>query len=197
MADKENNKSKQYVAFAGSRFVARGSAEHVVLEAKSIAESAFEGRIAIFDDATGRPVDFDLRGSRAEVVQRLATHPALVVSAPSESKRRGPGRPKLGVVSREISLLPRHWEWLGRQKGGASAALRKLVENARRSNPDDQRRRAVEAAHAFIWDIAGDRPHFEEASRALFARDFERFYGLISCWPPDIQEQLKRWTRLA
>ena len=89
---------------------------------------------------------------------------------------RGPGRPKLGVVAREITLLPRHWDWLAQQKGGASVAIRKLVDEARRVNEDGDRiRLAQEAAYRFMSAMAGNRPHYEEAIRALFAADSASF----------------------
>ena len=104
---------------------------------------------------------------------------------------RGRGRPKLGVVAREITLLPRHWEWLGTQPGGASVALRKLVEEARRANGDvDRARAAKEAAYRFMSTMAGNLAGFEEASRALFADDRRRFVGLIAGWPDDIRDHV-------
>jgi hypothetical protein len=102
---------------------------------------------------------------------------------------RGPGRPKLGVTAREVTLLPRHWEWLNAQPGGASVALRKLVEHARRNGGEpDRRRREREAAYAFMSSLAGNFPNFEEASRALFADDRERFSALVAEWPPDVRD---------
>jgi hypothetical protein len=101
----------------------------------------------------------------------------------------------LGVTSREVSLLPRHWQWLSAQKGGASATLRRLVEDARKRGAEGELVRSrVEAAHRFMWDIAGDLPGFEESSRALFAHDFEKFERLILCWPVDIQSILTRYV---
>jgi uncharacterized protein len=127
----------------------------------------------IFDDATGQPIDFDLRGTNEE---------------PS-SEPRGRGRPRLGVVAREVTLLPRHWDWLGHQPGGASVALRKLVEEARRTSGDHDRIRAAqEAAYHFMSAIAGNLPGFEEAARALFAYDRRRFCDLIAAWPDDVRD---------
>ena len=90
---------------------------------------------------------------------------------------RGPGRPKLGVVAREITLLPRHWEWLAQQTGGASVAIRKLVDEARRATATTAiaSASAQEAAYRFMSAMAGNLPHFEEAIRALFADDPRRF----------------------
>ena len=131
----------------------------------------------VFEDATGKRVDLDLRGSDEEVAWRLAPPP------------RGPGRPKLGVVAREVTLLPRHWEWLNAQPGGASVALRKLVDEARKgSEAKDRVRRAQEAAYRVMLELAGDRPGYEEAVRALYAADRARFDVLTADWPADLRD---------
>ncbi|NVL67960.1 DUF2239 family protein, partial [Escherichia coli] len=115
----------------------------------------------------------------------------VLARAAPEPPRVGPGRPKLGVVSREVSLLPRHWEWLEIQPNGISAALRRLVEEARKRDPEgDRARLAIEAASRFMSAMAGDLPNFEEASRALFAKDDERFVSLIAEWPADVRNHL-------
>lgn len=189
---------KTFVAFAGSRVIARGDLAEVARLSKSRLEDGKDGRIAVFDDETGRPVDIDLAGSEAEVLAKIAAHPMAAPPQPESGKRPGPGRPRLGVVSREISLLPRHWSWLAEQRGGASAVLRRLVDTARKENTaQDRTRQAIDAAHAFMWDMAGDRPGFEEASRCLFAQDFDNFAQLVSEWPTDIREQLEIFTRRA
>ena len=108
---------------------------------------------------------------------------------PGIRRPRGPGRPKLGVVAREITLLPRHWEWLAQQAGGASVAIRKLVEEARRTGEDKDRiRQAQEAAYRFMSAMAGNRPHYEDAIRALFADDPAGFEKLIAEWPADVRD---------
>ena len=114
------------------------------------------------------------------------------------ARRPGPGRPKLGVVSREVSLLPRHWEWLERQPNGISAALRRLVDEARKREPDEERARlALEAAGAFMWGMAGDCPASRKRRARLFAGDHERLESLVRDWPPDIRAHLLRLTRKA
>jgi hypothetical protein len=144
--------------------------------------------LQVFDDATGRPIDIDTRGTVDEVITRLIPIPGDEEEA---SEPRGRGRPKLGVVAREITLLPRHWDWLNSQPGGASVALRKLVEEARRASGDrDRIRSAQEAAYHFMSAIAGNLPGFEEASRALFAYDRRRFGDLIAAWPEDIRDHV-------
>ena len=167
------HQSETFTAFEGQRRLASGPLPEVVLAVKR-AEQRGSGGIAIFCDATGRAIDLDLRGSDDEIVARLPSDPTPrgIRSCGTPSQPRGRGRPKLGVVAREVTLLPRHWEWLGAQPGGASVALRKLVEEARRANGDRDRSRAArDAAYHFMSAMAGNLPHFEEASRALFADD--------------------------
>jgi hypothetical protein len=141
--------------------------------------------IFIFDDATGRMVDIDPRGTPEEVVERLGQR----IAPEASEEPRGRGRPRLGVIAREVTLLPRHWDWLSTQPGGASVALRKLVETARRNSGDSDRiRTAQEAAFRFMSAIAGDLPGFEGANRALFAYDRRRFGDVIAEWPEDVRD---------
>jgi hypothetical protein len=181
----------QFTAFRGAWRLASGSLADVALAVKKASEGDVSEPILLFDDSTGRPIDLDLRGSESEILKRLP-QPARTpdpVAAPSLSEPRGRGRPRLGVVAREVTLLPRHWEWLGAQPGGASVALRKLVEEARRANGDKDRSRAArDAAYHFMSAMAGNLPGFEEASRALFAGERRRFVGLVAAWPVDIRD---------
>ena len=177
-----------FTAFEGLRRLASGPLADVVLAIRRATQLA-SGPIAVFSDSTGRAVDLDLRGSDDEVRARL-DEPAPPNAAP-ETAPRGRGRPKLGVVAREVTLLPRHWEWLNAQPGGASVALRKLVDEARRASGDKDRLRAArDAAYHFMSAMAGDFPGFEEASRALFADDRRRFASQIAAWPDDIRDHL-------
>ncbi|WP_441278870.1 DUF2239 family protein [Tardiphaga sp. 172_B4_N1_3] len=179
-----------FSAFAGPKLLASGPLAEVAIAIK-IATSAIADPIVIFDNATGKSLDIDLRGSHREVVARLPQLSAVEPHVEASTEPRGRGRPKLGVVAREVTLLPRHWEWLGTQPGGASVALRKLVEEARRVHGDRDRLRAArDAAYHFMSTMAGDRPGFEEASRALFADDRRRFAGLIAPWPEDIRDHV-------
>ena len=170
-----------FTAFEGTQRLASGPLADVAVAVKTTTRP-LASPILIFSDATGRAIDLDLRSS-AEIAAR---------HAPSEdTPPRGRGRPKLGVVAREVTLLPRHWEWLNAQPGGASVALRKLVDTARRTSGDADRQRAArEAAYHFMSAMAGDFPGFEEASRALFADDRRRFNGLIAAWPEDIRDHV-------
>ena len=159
---------------------------------KNALERGSEKPILVFDDAIGAVVDLDLRGSKADIIARLSQPAtqrsegvAAVAPDPDEPRRRG--RPKLGVVAREVTLLPRHWDWLAAQPSGASATLRRLVDGARRSGGDKElRRKSQEIAYRFMSALAGDLPGFEEATRALFADDRSRFAGLVAGWPKDV-----------
>lgn len=148
------------------------------------------GPILILDDETSRVIEVDLRGTAEDVARRLAALPGPApAEEPVQPTPRGRGRPRLGVVAREVTLLPRHWEWLNSQPGGASVALRKLVEEARRANEaKDRLRLGREALYRFMTILAGDLPGFEEASRALFAVQRERFEALIRNWPEDLRD---------
>ncbi|CAG9253704.1 conserved hypothetical protein [Burkholderia diffusa] len=181
-----------YTAFDGHRRVASGPLATVAVAARQAAGDAMSGTIVIFDDATGRSIDLDLRGTADDIRARYAPVPGEAPAPAGEpagaAEQRGRGRPKLGVVSREVTLLPRHWDWLAAQPGGASVALRKLVEDARRTHAAADRRRDAQArAYHFMSAIAGDLPGFEEAARALYANDLERMAELIAGWPDDVR----------
>ena len=176
-----------YTAFSGSSRVVRGTLEETLRQVKRRLDLDPDVRCLIFEDWSGRQVDFDFRGSFEQVLAR---------ARPELAPRPGPGRPKLGVVSREVSLLPRHWEWLERHPQGISAALRRLVDEARKRAPDEDRaREARAAASRFMWVMAGDLPKFEEASRALFASDRGRFVELTRHWPADVRAHLDELLR--
>lgn len=176
-------------AFTGTRRLAAGTLLEAAAAARTELKRDPAASILIFDDRTARAIDVDLRGSIKDIAQRLAALvPEIVVPEGVDLGPRGPGRPKLGVVAREVTLLPRHWEWLAEQPGGASVALRKLVEAARKTSPDgDRRRLAQEAANRFMTALAGNEPGFEEATRALFAGDAEKFAAEMDTWPPDVR----------
>jgi hypothetical protein len=167
-------------AFADARIIARGDLRTVACAVRAHRDQS----LLIFDDATGRTVELDLRGSVEDVLARLA--PAATSSKPAR------GRPKLGVTAREVTLLPRHWDWLATQPGGASAALRRLVDQARRETGDaDAIRQVHEATYRVMTALAGDLPGYEEATRALFAGDQARFADLTAPWPADIGDYVR------
>jgi hypothetical protein len=176
----QNSQDGSITAFAGSRLVARGDLAAVA----KVAHAHSRESLLIFDDTTGRTVELDLRGSVSDVVARL-TPP----TTPSKPAR---GRPKLGVIAREVTLLPRHWEWLANQPGGASAALRRLVDQARRETGDaDAIRQVQEATYRVMTALGGDLPGYEEATRALFAGDQARFAALTAPWPTDVGDYVR------
>lgn len=185
--------AKTCTAFQGSRLLASGQVADVVLAIKDATEVGGAEPILVFDDSTGRDVDFDLRGTRADVVSRLGQPPAAEVKPDAGDAPRGRGRPKLGVVGREVTLLPRQWDWLAAQPGGASVTLRRLVDDARRSGTARQKKRAAqEAAYHFMAAMAGNLPGFEEATRALFAEDQPKFDREIADWPADVRAHARR-----
>jgi len=172
-----------YSAFSGNRLIAFGRLADVLTASKAYLDTSDDPQLLIFEDSSGQQLDFDFSGSLEEVLRRALPPP----------ERTGPGRPKLGVVSREISLLPRHWEWLEAEPLGLSASLRRLVDEARKKNPGERRaRKGREALNRFMTAMAGNFPNYEEATRALFAPDPARFEELIAEWPEDIRAHLLR-----
>jgi hypothetical protein len=168
------------VAFRDGQLVAEGSRAEVALAVKRLGPRA--DRVLVLVGATGAPVELDLRGDETAILARLAD---------TEPPRRGPGRPRLGVVAREVTLLPRHWKWLADQPGGASVALRRLIDEARRDGRADQRL-ARDSLYRFMSVAAGNQPGFEEACRALFAGDAVRFEREIAAWPQDLARHARR-----
>jgi uncharacterized protein len=154
-------------AFFKDGLLARGSAEEVAAIVRTLPPTSCSSDILAFDDESGRQIDLPLND--------IAVTPA-----------RSRGRPSLGVSAREVTLLPRHWEWLAAQPGGASAALRRLVEEARKRGRS--RRECQDAAYRFLTVMTGDRPGYEEAMRALYADDRQRFEELAGAWPPAIRD---------
>jgi hypothetical protein len=188
-----------YVAFEGDRCIASGDLRAVARAAKEALDRRKDASILVFDGRSGL-VEIDFRGSLDDVLARLPQLPGAAVAAEDAviPTPRGPGRPKLGVVAREITLLPRHWEWLAQQSGGASVALRRLVDEARRANKDkDRTRQAQEAAYRFIAAMGENKPHYEEVARALFAADAGRFETWTATWPADVRDHARRLAAAA
>ena len=182
-------------AFEGFRQIATGELRDVVTRTKAVLERGELGTILIFDDQTSHQIEVDFRGTLHDVLERLQPSGMTATEKPQPDGSpvpRGPGRPKLGVIAREVTLLPRHWDWLNQQPGGASVALRKLVEAARHENEDrDRIRLGQESTYRFLSAIAGNLPGFEEAIRALFAGDRVRFFAQIKAWPADVHDHAK------
>jgi hypothetical protein len=202
--------AKPCTAFLGHRLLRAGPLVEVALAVKAAVEAAGDAAgadpsaaaVLVFDDATGRVVDLDLRGDRAEIVARLArpqperrgrfrsgpaADAAATAAGDDAAAARGRGRPKLGVVAREVTLLPRQWEWLAAQPGGASAVLRRLVDEARRHDGARRRRAAQTVAYQVMQALAGDLAGYEEATRALFADDRAGFEARTAAWPGDVR----------
>jgi uncharacterized protein len=189
-----------YIAFEGDRRIASGDLRHVARAAKSVLDRDKDAPLLVFDSRSSGPVEIDFRGALEDVLARLPETSGSLAAVDDAAlvAPRGPGRPKLGVVAREITLLPRHWDWLAQQPGGASVAIRKLVEEARRTGEDrDRVRQAQEAAYRFMSVMAGNRPHYEDAIRALFAGDPIAFGKLITRWPVDVREHAARLAEAA
>ncbi|SAI65745.1 Uncharacterized protein conserved in bacteria [Bordetella ansorpii] len=201
--------AKPVTAFDGHRLLCAGELVEVALAVKTATDARPASPVLVFDDATGRVIDLDLRGTKADVVKRLSQPVELprgryapreeeAEGAPHDGAQpapRGRGRPRLGVVSREVTLLPRQWEWLSAQPGGASAVLRRLVDGARRSGTAQQRqqrRAAQEAAYHVMLAVGGNLPGYEEATRALFADDREGLEARIAQWPEDVRAYVLR-----
>ena len=183
-----------YIAFHQGRRVAAGTLREIAV-ALTLHDPDVRGSVLIFDAATSEQADIDFDGTIAEVVER--TERRELATADSQ-ERRARGRPRLGVVAREVTLLPRHWDWLAEQPGGASVALRRLVEAARREHSDrDIVRRAQEATYRFMAATLGNAPGFEEAIRALFSSDAATFDRLTSPWPDDLRAHTRELARPA
>lgn len=195
--------SRPCTAFNGTHLLLSGPLVEVALAVKNASEeNNTSGPLLAFDDTTGRVVDFDLRGTKTDIIARLLQSskddggPQNASQAPQEledslpaAAPRGRGRPKLGVVAREVTLLPRHWEWLAEQSGGASVALRRLIDEARKAGGSERKTRAArEAAYHFALAMAGNMPGFENAIRALFAGNQAAFVEQISEWPTDVRQ---------
>jgi hypothetical protein len=192
----ENWGQVRCTAFEGFQRIASGELSQVVLQTKEVFDRGGQAPILIFDDVTSEQIEVDFRGTAEDVLGRLSK--TTSVGTQDRETPRGPGRPKLGVVAREVTLLPRHWDWLNSQPGGASVALRKLVEEARHMNKGrDRVRRSQEVAYRFMSALAGNLPGFEEATRALFAGNRERFDDWVEPWPADVQDHAKKLAAAA
>jgi uncharacterized protein len=164
--------AEQVTAFLEDRVVARGTRDDVTRQVRDDFPHGCSD-VLVFDDRTGDLVDLDYRGARRRSMPAAA------------EPHRGRGRPKLGVVPREVTLLPRHWDWLARQPGGASAALRRLVDAARKEPQGPEAAR--DAVYRFLTHMAGDRPGYEEALRALYRDEIGRFREIIAPWPKAVR----------
>ncbi len=179
--------SDTYTAFEGNSQLVHGSLSDVVIKIKKRLGKEGNSSILIFSDSTGKTIDFNFQGNERDIQKRLE----IFVSEEVPIDNSGPGRPKLGVISREVSLLPRHWEWLATQTGGASSILRNLVEEAKKKSANgNHSKQAQERTYKFMSAIAGDFEGYEEALRALYKKDKKNFLVQIQTWPRDIIKYL-------
>lgn len=187
--------SSGYTAFAGQRLLARGRLADVAVAVHAAAH-ADDAQLLVFDDRTGQQIDLHLGGDAQAVAERYRQAPAgpdadEADEATQSPAPRGRGRPRLGVTAREVTLLPRHWDWLGAQPGGASVTLRKLIDQARKQGEAETRQRlAREAAYRCLNALAGNAPGAEDATRALFAGDRDGFVRRLDAWPADVRDYL-------
>lgn len=188
-----------WIAFNRGKRIAHGTPRAVATALRAYNDRHPQAQPLLFDARTGANVEIDLRGSLAQVLRSLPPAPPRQNEAdPPAPSARAPGRPRLGVVAREVTLLPRHWQWLATQPGGASVTLRRLVEQARRAGSEADRQRAArEAAYRFMHALAGDYPGFEEATRALFAGDLARLEQQMDKWPRDVRDHALALARAA
>lgn len=178
-----------FTAFVGSRRLASGSAAVVGTAAHAAAAARTNRHPVIFSDLTGRRVHVDWAAGRDAIVAQLHSSAGRDEGA---RRRPGPGRPRLGVVAREVTLLPRHWAWLRTRRGGASATLRRLVDEARRRGAEGREVcRAQDAVYRFMTETVGDEPGYEEALRALYRGDLERFTLESEGWPQDLRDHAR------
>jgi hypothetical protein len=185
-------------AFAGHEKIATGDALTVARAIKPLLDAGEQRPVHIVDDSTSQPVEIDFRGDLSDVLGRLSERLDAQHVDATPQDNRGPGRPKLGVVGREVTLLPRHWEWLATQQGGASVTLRRLVEEARLSRRGvDEARHAQDTTYRFMTAIAGDLPGYEEATRALYARDEQQFSAIVEDWPAGVRDHANRVAQRA
>ena len=173
-----------FIAFDNQQQIARGALSEVVRATKRALDAGSNGTLLVFGAHDSRRVEVDLHGTMQQVLTRISKNESR-----GKLPAAGPGRPKLGVVAREVTLLPRHWNWLGKQPGGASAAMRRLVEHALHGNDGRARaHQAMEAVERFMLTMAGDLPGYEEASRAFYRGEQHRFSTLTKKWPADIRD---------
>lgn len=174
-----------YTVFDGFRIISQGNIEEVAIATKKFLKKENDARVLIFSDLSGKQMDLDLSGTDKDVIERLSVYKAAEVSVSST----GPGRPKIGVKPREVSLLPIHWEWLSTQAGGASATIRRIVdEKMKTTTPKDKIKKTQETVYTFLHSIAGDLNNFEDAIRYLYRQDETKFKEAVTDWPKDLKK---------
>lgn len=189
-------RNRHCVSFSGSKLIAEGDLLSVALASKKAMDDGTSETLLIFDDES-KLVEIDFRGTLDTVAERIRSGQNEISekSFDESAEKVKPGRPKLGVVAREVTLLPRHWDWLNAQPGGASVTLRKLVDGARKENGGESIKKKQEIAYRFMSAMAGDEVGFENAARALFAKDAKSFDLATKTWPTDVASHAQKLTR--
>lgn len=183
------NPSLRCTAFSGVTRIASGELRHVAMKAKQ-AHDAHPGRLLrVFGDAGAALIELPLDLPAADLLRLIEQSEPSAEGVAAARPRRRPGRPRLGVVPREVTLLPQHWDWLSVQPGGASLALRRLIDAARLADPSlDRRHAAQEATYRFLDTLSDCGPAFGDIARALYAGEAGRFESLLLRWPEDVRE---------
>ena len=181
-----------WVAFEHHQMTATGQPAAVIAAIQQRLAATPHAMPVVLDAVSSERIELDWRAPMESLLAALPTHaPEPADGEAADGTPRGPGRPKLGVTAREVTLLPRHWEWLSRQPGGASVVLRKLVQSAmKEGSAADAKRRATDAAYRFMSIVGGDLPLYEEVSRALFAGELVRLRSLVAGWPGDVSAHM-------
>jgi len=180
--------ASKILAFSAQNLIAEGTFGEVLQLIKNHIKHSDMVNILFFNGSDGRQIDIDLQASAGESGNGRGASIAASGSDQEIPAKKSRGRPKLGVVGREVTLLPRHWQWLDNQRGGASARLRRLIDQERKATAgDDMIRESQDSANRFMYAMAGNIPGFEEAVRALYARDKAGFEQETAAWPVDIR----------
>lgn len=186
---------EQLLVFLGATRITQGARGDVIRTLLSQTQGEDVPPYLVFRVKDGQRVDINL-ASAAEAANPQRTRAPVPAAGAPVGSQKARGRPRLGVVGREVTLFPRHWEWLDRQRGGASAALRRIIDADRKLHADeDQVRQAQDATHRFMYAMAGNLAGFEEAMRALYAGDKVSFAHQIRSWPDDIRDTTLDFAR--
>ncbi|MBQ13897.1 MAG: hypothetical protein CMQ17_05795 [Gammaproteobacteria bacterium] len=187
-----------YVAFDGTKLIAEGDLLAVALQLKAELTATKTGSVLVFGNSSGKQIDLDLGGSEADLRKRFSQQGDGQEQQETVSTAKTRGRPRLGVIGREVTLLPRHWQWLDRQRGSASAALRRLVDQERKATVhEDLVRQAQDSANRFMYAMAGNLQGFEEAVRSLYACDKQGFIAEMRRWPSDVKRYAMQFAAAA
>lgn len=170
--------ANRYTAFRGDTRIITDSLFNVALALQKQSEM----NVLVFNDQTGQQIDLDLSGSEDDLKQRY-TEVEYVKKV---------GRPKLGVISREITLQQKHWNWLDQQSSSASAVIRKLIDKEL-NDPSSESNimLAKQAIDHFMLAMLGNMPNYEEATRALYQGNKSHFLALIHNYPKDLKVYLE------